>query len=331
MRLAVTIVVASLSGLAGCGEPSKVATPVPEGPIEWSVIAAADKNELQVGEDLSVQLTIQHPADEEFIVPVGEELQPFELIERIDETPASPIETVITLRMGAYRLPGEVAVPPIKVEYRDASGEMAAIETEPIPINLVTSLSPDITDINDIKEPIEDLPVPTNWSLLWWLLAALLAALVAYYLYRRFRKEDEAAVESRPAAPAIPPDVEAEQALRELANKRLLEQGRDLEFYTALAEIMKRYAGRRFQVPYLERTTLEVMGDLKQTRLDYEKSLRVRGILNVADIVKFARVKIPEEGSERMIPEGFRFVDETRPRTKIVTEVEDAESMEVEA
>ena len=94
---------------------------------------------------------------------------------------------------------------------------------------------------------------------------------------------------------------------------------------------MKRYAGRRFQVPYLERTTLEVMADLKQTRLDYEESLRVRGILNVADIVKFARVKIPAESSERMIPEGFRFVDETRPRTKTVAEAEDAESMEVEA
>lgn len=329
-RFAFTLVVALLSGLAGCSGPGEVAPPVPEGPIEWRVVAAADKTELQVGEDLTVQLTVQHPPDEEFIVPVGEELQPFELIERIDETPASPIEAVITLRMGAYRLPGEIAVPPIKVEYRDGSGEMASIETEPIPVNLVTSLTPDITDINDIKDPIEDLPVPTNWHLLWWLLAALLAALVAFYLYRRFRKED-AAVESKPAPPAIPPDAEAEQALRELANKRLLEQGRDLEFYTELAEIMKRYAGRRFQVPYLERTTLEVMADLKQTHLDYEKSLRVRGMLNVADIVKFARVKIPAEGSERMIPEGFRFVDETRPRTRIVTEAEDSESMGVEA
>jgi hypothetical protein len=331
MRLKAPLLASLLGGLFACGEPSEVAPPLPEGPIEWSVSATADKSEIQVGEDLAVQVAIQHPPDEEFIVATGEELQPFELIERIDEPASSPIETVITLRMGAYRLPGEISVPPIKVEYRDASGEMAAVETEPIPINLVTSLTPDVTDIHDIKGPFDELPVPTNWNPLWWLLAAFAAALVAYYLYRRFRKEDVAPAESKPRAPSVPPDVEAERALRELADKRLLEQGRDLEFYTVLAEIMKRYAGRRFEVPYLERTTLEVMTDLKQTRLDYEKSLRIRGILNVADIVKFARVKIPGEDSERMIPEGFRFVDETRPRVKVETEAEESESMEVGA
>ena len=115
------------------------------------------------------------------------------------------------------------------------------------------------------------------------------------------------------------PEIEAELALRKLANDRLIEQGRVLEFYTALAEIVKRYSGRRFSVPYLERTTTEVLMDLKETRLRYEPMERLRGILGAADLVKFARIAHADEESQLMIPEAFRFVDETKPKPEPAT------------
>jgi hypothetical protein len=330
MRRQALLLALLVSGLLACGEKEETAVAVPEGPVEWEVAATADKTTIQVGEDLAVQLIVRHPPDADFIIPTGPELEPFELIERIDEPSTSLVESVITLRMGAYRLPGNIAVPPIKVEYRDeSSGEMASVETESIPIELVTSLTPDITDINDIHGPIEDIALPTHWNRLWWLVLALLAALAAYIIYRKLRKDQTAPVEMAPAKPLIPPDIEAEKALRELADKRLLEQGEELEFYIALAEIMKRYAGRRFSVPYLESTTTEILADLKKTRLQFEKGENLKGILIASDIVKFARVSYPIEASERMIPEGFRFVDETRPRVQV--EIEASESDQVEA
>jgi hypothetical protein len=323
------LLVVLIVGLAACGEKEEPAAPVPEGPIEWEVAATADKSTIQVGEDLSVTLTLRHPPDADFIIPTGPELEPFELIERIDEPSNSPVESVITLRMGAYRLPGDIAVPPIKVEYRSEEDEMVAIETASIPIQLVTSLTPDITDINDIHGPLEDIPLPTHWNRLWWLLAALLATLLAYYLYRKFRKEPMAAVETKPAAPLIPADIEAEKALRRLADERLLEEGKELQFYIALSEIMKRYAGRRFAVPYLEATTTEILSELKKTRLPYEKAEDLKGLLIASDIVKFARVSYPMEASQKMIPEGFRFVADTRPRTRVETEAPESEDVEV--
>jgi hypothetical protein len=175
-------------------------------------------------------------------------------------------------------------------------------------------LTPEVTDINDIKGPMEELPVPGRWGWLWWLLAALLAAIVAYLVYRKFRKDETSPLEAIPAVPPVAPEIEAELALRKLANARLIEQGRILEFYTALAEIVKRYSGRRFSVPYLERTTTEVLADLKTTRLKYEPMERLKEILDAADLVKFARIEHPGEESQRMIPEAFRFVDETKPK-----------------
>lgn len=308
------IVLASLVVLASCGDKPDEAPAIPEGPYEWGASATADKAEIQVGEDLSVQITVHHPPGAEFLIPSGAELEPFELIERVDETPASPVESRITLTMAAYRLPGEIAVPAIQVEYRDESGEMTSIETAPIPIRLVTSLTPDVTDINDIKGPVEDLPVPGRWGNLWWLLLALLAAIIAYLVYRKLRKDRTAPMTAVPAAPPLAPEIEAEKALRKLADARLIEQGRALEFYTALAEILKRYSGRRFSVPYLERTTTEVLTDLKQTRLKYDSMEILRGILRAADLVKFARVAQADEESQRMIPEAFRFVKETKPQ-----------------
>jgi hypothetical protein len=316
-------------GFTACGERDEESAPIPEGPFEWGVSAVADKDEIQVGEDLSVQVTVEHPPGAEFVIPTGADLAPFELIERVDEPSSSLVETVVTLRMGAYRLPGEIEVPPIKVEYRDESGEMASVETEPIPIHLVTSLTPDVTDINDIKGPIEELPIPANWNWLWWLLGILLGLLLRYLYYKYLHKEKKAAVESVPAPPPIPPEIEAERALRKLADDRLLEQGRALEFYTILAEIMKRYAGRLFMVPYLERTTTEILADLKMTRLQFEKRERLKGILVAADLVKFARIHLPEEESEGMLPESFRFVEETKPRPVVEPETKDSEGVEV--
>ena len=59
---------------------------------------------------------------------------------------------------------------------------------------------------------------------------------------------------------------------------------------------MKRYAGRRYDVPYYERTTTEVLTDLKKSRLQYEMQELLRGLLVFADLVKFARVEPPERG-----------------------------------
>ncbi|MFQ5791683.1 MAG: hypothetical protein ACE5JI_14520 [Acidobacteriota bacterium] len=316
-----------LSAFVACSKEATEPADLAQGPVGWNVTATADKTEVQVGEDLTVHVTVQHPRGAEFVIPTGAKLDPFELIERVDEPSTSPVETQLSLRMAAYRLPGEIAIPPIVVEYRDGSGELASIQTKPIPIRLVTSLTPDVTDIHDIKGLL-DLELPTHWSRLWWLLAALLAAVLAYFLYRKFLKREAEALVETPAMPLLAAEEEAERALRRLAQARLLEQGKHKEFYTALAEITKRYAGRRFEVPYLERTTAEILHDLRATRLDFDPLGRLQSILGAADLVKFARVLPPHEDSQRMLPEAFRFVDETRPRPPAPTDSPVADPVE---
>jgi hypothetical protein len=294
------------------GQPTPVA-PVPDGPVAWLVSAQASKTELQVGETLDVEITVRHPAGQEFLIATGANLEPFELVERVDAEPSSPVEDHVTLRLAAYRLPGEIAVPPIKVEYRNESGELASLETEPIPITLVTSLTPAVTDIHDIKPPIADIPISREWGWLWWVLGALGVAAIAYLLYRRFTRKRPESMAATPPPPLLPPEVEAETALRRLAEAGWLKKGEVHRFYIELSEIMKRYAGRRYGVPFLERTTPEIQKDLKRTGIPREAQNQLDRILVTADFVKFARVIPPEEESNRMVPESFRFIEETKP------------------
>ena len=300
-----------------CGQPpTEETSPVSNELVEWAVTAQPGATEIQVGETLDLDVTVRHPVGEEFLIAAGDNLAPFELVERVDHMggePSSPVETRVTLRLAAYQLPGEITVPPIKVEYRNESGELASIETQPIPITLGTSLTPEVTDIHDIKLPIADIPIPREWGWLWWLLGALLVAAVAYLLYRRFLRKQPESIAEPPPPPLPPPEVEAEAALRRLVEAGWLKKGEVRRFYIELAEIMKRYTGRRYGVLFLERTTPEIQKDLKRTGIPREAQSQLDKILVISDFVKFARVIPPDEESNRMVPESFRFIEETKP------------------
>ncbi len=228
--------------LTGCGRDE--APVVPSGPSEWSVSASVDKHKVQVGEDLTLTLVLRHPPDGRYVAPPDTAFSPFDVIGKSEEK-VSPVETRLQVRLAAYRLPEKVEIPALQIQHQK-DGKIESLTTDPIPIEIVTSLTPEVTEIHDIKDPL-DLSVPRDFRLLWWLLLALAAAVLAYLIYRKLRKEPEA-VKAPAWIPPLPPaDVEAEAALRRLAEKDLVRKGELKAFYTELSDVMKRYAGRRFE------------------------------------------------------------------------------------
>lgn len=276
-------------GVSACAPEE--APEIPDGPIEWSVSATIDVSEVEVGDDVTLTLTVTHPPEGHFVPPPETLFAPFSVIEHW-LLEVSPVETRLLYRVAAYQLPGDLELGALELSYRGEDGEIGVLATDPIPIRVVTSLTPDITDIHDIKRQVV-LTVPRNWSLLWWLLAALLLAAIAYIIYRRFRKEPDSEAAPVWTAPLPRPDVEAEAALARLAERKLIENHRIELFFTELTDIMKRYAGRRFDVPYLERTTDEILSDLRD-----QPVTGLRDILEAADLVKFAKT-MPEQDEAR--------------------------------
>jgi hypothetical protein len=283
---------------------------VPEGPVEWSVAASVDKSEVQVGEDLTLTLVFRHPPEGRYIAPPDTAFTPFDVIGKSEET-VRPVETRLQVRLAAYRLPGDVEIPALQIQYQ-REGAIASLTTDPIPVKIATSLTPDVTEIHDIKEPV-DLTVPRDFRLLRWLLGALAAAILAYIIYGKLRKKPEG-VKTPAWVPPLPPaDVEAEAALRRLTEKDLIRKGEFAAFYTELSEVMKRYAGRRFEVPYLERTTSEVLFDLKPRKLAPGAVSELRAILEASDLVKFAKLMPEAAQAEESFAAALSWVQKTRP------------------
>ena len=290
-------------------------TPVlPEGSIDWSATAAVDKHEVQVGEDFALTLTVTHPVGGSFVPPSAADFEPFEVIGQTEEE-VSLVESRIVYRLTAYRLPEDLEVPALSLRYWDDGKELAELETVPIAVQLLTSLTPDVTDIHDIKDPVT-LKLPRDPRLLLWFLAAIVGAVAAYLMYRNFRREPE---ESNVAfEPPLPPaDLEAEAALKLLAEKHLPAKGDLVAFYAELSDIMKRYTGRRFQISYLEKTTDEILFQLRAKRIAGSPEAPLRPILETSDLVKFAKSSPAGDEAEASLRDAETFLGRTRRRTDL--------------
>ena len=79
-------------------------------------------------------------------------------------------------------------------------------------------------------------------------------------------------------------------ALDNLAEKKLWQNGRDKEFHTELTEILRQYIEARFAVPAMEKTSDEILDELYELAESQKASLaNLKQILSIADLVKFAK------------------------------------------
>ena len=302
------------------------------GPVPVArALAEVVSEPVEVGSVFELEIVVEHPAGAEVAPVVEESLGGFRVmgaapLEGDDDRPG---ESRFRLQLGAFVLPGDHEIPGVPVGIRTADGELSLIETLPAPVRVVSSLPPDPEeaggDIHDLRGPFE-LSVPPRWGQIGLLalgLAILLAA--AYWLWRR-RGAREA-----PVVPLPAPAAEAEAALAGLARAGLLESGEVVAYYDRLAGIMKRYAGRRFDAPWSERTTGEILRDLTaRTRPHHREALALlAAILGEADLAKFSERSFRPAAAETRFREAGMFLDRTRP--SLTTEALTTEALTTEA
>ena len=276
---------------------------------------------VEVGSIFEVEVSIEGPGAAAAVPAPGPMLGDFRVLGVVPPDPDSPDSDSgdpagtrrFRVRLGAFVLAGDHEIPGIPVEIRAPGADPARIETPPIPVRVVSSLPPAeedaAADIHDIRGPFP-LEIPPRWGRIA-LAALLLAALVAavWLLWRRRRGREI------PVLPPPPPAAEAEAALARLSAAGLLEAGEVVAYYERLAGIMKRYAGRRFETPWSERTTGEILHDLRRRAPERHAGALplLADLLAEADIAKFSdRAFRPETARSRFLEAGV-FLDRTRP------------------
>jgi hypothetical protein len=158
-----------------------------------------------------------------------------------------------------------------------------------------------------------------EWSLIFGTIVGAVLLVRGIIVYRK-RKLAE-----KPEEKYVPPPKAAHiVALEELAllkEKRLWQQGLVKPYYSEATEIVRRYFEHRFGFMALEKTTDEIMDDLRRFANAYPVLEQTDRVLRRADLVKFAKheASIPEH--EETLAAAFEIVD----KTKVVELAEPAE------
>ena len=106
------------------------------------------------------------------------------------------------------------------------------------------------------------------------------------------------------------------QRLDNLKRRQLWEQGMEKEYFTLLTDILREYLEKRFGINAMEMTTKEIIDSLSSNQEVKEKRGYMRDILDVADFVKFAKVRPLPEDNIAAFDNARRFVEETKPAEK---------------
>lgn len=205
---------------------------------------------------------------------------------------------------GTYRLP----------EFVYVSGNDTArsnvVTLNVIPVDV--TVDDEIAGYAPVAEPegkriTDALP---NWLTDWWwlILLVLLLAAAAVWALRRYKKEGTVL----PKKPQPTPYETAIRELKELKKKNLWEQGQEKEYFTRLTDILRVYLQKRFGINAMEMTTREIMDCLYNSDIK-DKREYMRQILNVADFVKFAKVRPLPADNIAAYENAVKFVEETRP------------------
>lgn len=210
---------------------------------------------------------------------------------------------------GLYTLP-----PVLYMRGNDTLARSSAMALKVIPVPVDT-----LTDIHDFA-PVADAGLKwtdrlPDWIVDygWWILLGCLLITVGVFAWRKWlRKPTEAAGEEVTVKKA-PPYETAVRELNQLREEHLCEHGQEKEFYTRLTEILRVYLQDRFGINAMEMTSTEILHALasnEETRLPRR---HMTEILNMADFVKFAKVRPLPDDNAKTFRSAMQFVEDTRP------------------
>ena len=277
------------------------------------VSASIDSTTLMLGDQTDLHLQVTHDATEQVEMPVfGESLQ--DGIEIIDKT----IVDTLSLADGRVQLNQYLTLTSFKdslfvINPIAVASGADTFWTESMALNVVQPFEVDTTlAITDIKD-IEKAPI-WWWGIIRWILLGLLIAglcVGGYYLWRWLeskRKPEEETINPDLLRPA---DEVALEKLDEIKAAKIWKDGKVKEYQTELTDVVREYIGRRFDVQSTEKTSDETLHEMKPL-IEKELFSKLSKMLQLADLVKFAKWHATPDENEQALTTAYEFVNSTK-------------------
>lgn len=145
---------------------------------------------------------------------------------------------------------------------------------------------------------------------LYALLGVLALGGLIYWLLRKPSEEVEVVV--APPPPPPPAHVTALEALQSLKQAELWQRGEIKAYQSELTHIIRQYLEDRFGIQALEMTTDEIARALASTSFDKKQESKMREILQMADLIKFAKARPDVSLHDQYMQDAEAFVRATR-------------------
>jgi hypothetical protein len=277
------------------------------------VDAQVDKKRITLGEPFTLTISIEHPSLDTYALPPSLPVAPLALRGPPQVSRAKwgdHARTTFTIPLADFRtLEPQIPALTFAVDGPDGPREFT-LPPQPLELRSLVAEERAPTPERAHHGPKQPVPVVVR-SFLWaWLGGGLVLAAIGLYAWSRYRKYRAALL----AAPAPPPTAEEEAIGRLASLKRRApwERGLGRAAVFELSEIVRDYLGKRLQFPALDRTTDEVVDELKRRRILGLDLAGLREDFAWQDLVKFAKAEPAAEDCVHAIDRAASLVDRAR-------------------
>ncbi|TGD58535.1 hypothetical protein [Flavobacterium humi] len=255
-------------------------------PLETSV----DTTKNKIGAQFTLTLKAKVNASSKVLFPNAKNFGSLEVIE------SYPVDTVkensryeLIKKYGLTQFDsGKYVIPriPVLIDRIPVFSDSIAVEVSNVKVDTLKQKMYDIKPIIQVRKPMGDW-----WKYLLGLLGLIGLGFLAYFLWKKYRKEPEKAIVYNS------PIEKATSLLQLLEKKELLQKGEVKEYYSELTDITRDYIEEAIEVPAKESTTSELIVALraasakKKMKLSKETLEGLEKVLKQADLVKFAKSK----------------------------------------
>ena len=277
--------------------------------------AKMDSSAIWQGEQISIKLEVVQDKDAqvELLIPQGKLTEEIEIIKVTDGD-------TIDIKNNRIQIDREIiitsfdsgfySIPPIKsvLDSDTFSTEPLSLKVVPVQVDQENLDWKDRKDVGSPRCVIFDY-IP---SYVWVILLILLFVGVGIYLYRKYfrnKETHEAVVET-----IIIPHEKALEELYKLKEEKLWQSGQEKLYYTQLIDILREYIDSRFSINAMEMTTTEILASLRANKETKLVENNMKTILEVADFVKFAKMRPLPEDNEVSMRNAIKFVELTIPQ-----------------
>jgi predicted secreted protein len=180
----------------------------------------------------------------------------------------------------------------------------------------------------DIKAPYS-APVTLKEVIPYILGTILIAAIIFFIFYYMKWKKKNVPLFIRPEKPADPAHVIALRELDRIKTQKLWQHEKLKQYYSEVADTIRIYIEKRFDVPAMEFTSAETIGTFTQNKnmVDDSSLDQLQHILSLADLVKFAKYTPLPDDNNLTLTNAYFFVNQTKKEEVKVPEKTDAEAV----